>query len=107
MSDRVVAKVMADMRHNLRLGHFISRFHGDEMRAGLILLETLFQFALGLAGPQDQNGSRIAKIRNDLIIVAREVSAVISLARIIGGNSLVFKSARGGLAGTPKLLFHA
>ena len=96
---------MADMRHNLRLGHFVGRFSRDEPCSGFAILESLFQFTLGFAGTKDQDGSSIAKIRDDFIVVARQMPGVLSLARIVGRNGLVFKSPRGWLAGTPKLLF--
>ena len=97
---------MVDVRHNLRLGHFVGRFHRDDVSVGFLFLESLFQFALGLAGTKDQDRSSITKISNDLVVVAREIPGVSSLARIIGRNFLVFKAANGGIAGTPKLLLH-
>jgi hypothetical protein len=102
---RIVVKVMADICHNLRLGHFVGRFHRDELYAGFLLLESFLQFALGFAGTKDQDHSGITKMGNDLGIVAREIPGVFSLARIIGRNVLIFKSAGGRLAGTPKLTF--
>jgi len=97
---------MADVRHNLRFGHFVGRFHRDDVSAGALYLESLFQFALGLAGTKDQNRSSMTKMSNDLVVVAREIPGVSSLARIIGRNFLAFKPANGRIAGAPKLLLH-
>jgi len=71
---RLEFKVMTDVGHNLPIGHFISRFHHDDVSAGSLFLESLFQLTLGLAGTKDQNRSRITKISNDLVVVAREIS---------------------------------
>jgi len=98
---------MANMCHNLRLGHFVGRFHRDDLRASSILFETPFQFALGLPGTKDQNRSGITKMGNDQVVAAPEMPGVLSLACIIGWNSLVFESAGGRLAGRPKLFFDA
>jgi len=87
------AKMMADMRHNLRLGHFVSRFGRDDPGAGFIILEPLFQFALGFARTKNQDGFSITNTGNDLVIIALEAPGVLSLARIIRRNRLVFKSA--------------
>jgi len=100
-----MAKVMADVRHNLRFGHFVGRFHRDDVSAGALFLESLFQLALGLAGTKDQNGSGIAEKGNDLVVVARQMPGVLSLAGIIGWNCLVFKSSGGRLPGTSGLRF--
>jgi hypothetical protein len=97
---------MADVRHNLRFGHFVGRFHRDVVSAGLLFLESLFQFALGLAGTKDQNRSSITNISNNLVVVACEIPGVSSLARIIGRNFLVFEPTNRRFAGTPKLLLH-
>jgi len=101
-----VVKVMADVCHNLWLGHFIGRFRRDEPGPDFAILEPLFQFALSLAGTKYQDRSGMAKMGNDLIVVAREMPGVLSLLRIVGRNFLVFKPANGRLAGSPKLLFH-
>jgi len=100
-----MAKVMADMGDNLRFGHFVIGFHGDDPAAGIRPLESLFQFAFGLAGAKDQNGSDIAEKGNDLVVVARQMPGVLSLAGIIGWNCLVFKSSGGRLPGTSGLRF--
>ena len=63
-------EVLADVRHNLRFSHLIGRFHHDDVSAGALFCESLFQFALGLAGTKDQNRSSITKISNDLVEVA-------------------------------------
>jgi len=96
---------MADVCHNLRFGHFIGRFRRDEPGSGLIILESLLQFALGLARTKDQDLSGMTKMGNDLVIVARQMPGVLSLTRIIGRNCLVLKSAGGRLPGTPGLRF--
>jgi len=100
-----MAKVMADMSDNLRFGHFVIGFHGDDPAAGIRPLESLFQFAFGLAGAKDQNGSDIAEKGNDLVVVARQMPGVLSLAGIIRRNCLIFKSSGGRLPGTSGLRF--
>jgi len=95
---------MADVRHNLPLSHLVGRFHRDDMCAGALFLESLFQFALGLAGTKDQDRSSMTKILNDLVVVTRKIPGVRSLARIIRRDFLVFKPANGRIAGAPKLL---
>jgi hypothetical protein len=79
-----MAKVMADMGDNLRFGHFVIGFHGNDPGAGFRFLESLFQFAFGLAGAKDQNGSGIAEKGNDLVVEARQMPGVLPLAGIIG-----------------------
>ena len=100
-----MAKVMADTGDDLRLGHFVNRFHRNDMGAGFGLLESLFQFTFGLARTQNQDRSGIAKKGNDLVVVACQAPVVLSLARIVRGNRLEFKSAGGWLAGAPGLRF--
>jgi len=100
-----MAKVMADMGDNLRFGHFVIGFHGNDPGAGFRFLESLFQFAFGLAGAKDQNGSGIAEKGNDLVVEARQMPGVLPLAGIIGRNCLVFKTSGGRLPGTSGLPF--
>lgn len=70
-----MVKVMADIRHNLRLGHFIRRFHRDQVSAGAGRLESLFEFAFCFAGTEDQNrfGS-LNKIRFKVPAVSNPLS---------------------------------
>ena len=99
---------MADMCHNLQLGHFVGRFHRDGLRAGFILLESLFQFALGLAGTKDQDRSGITKTGNDLVVVARKMPGVLSAANrrqaLSGIQIAQWKAPRNAGVAFPRLI---
>jgi hypothetical protein len=81
-----MAKVLADMGHNLWIGHFVGRFHREDLRGAFLFLKSLFQLALGVAGTKDQNHSGVSKIGNDLVVVTINVPSVFSLPRIVGWN---------------------
>ena len=71
---------MADMGRDLPLGHFVGCLRGDELQAGLLLLQSFLQFPLGLARPEDQDNRGIMETGNDLVIISREVPGVFPLA---------------------------
>ena len=85
---------MTNPRHDLWLGHFVRRFEGDGARRVGVFLEPLFQFALGLAGAEDQDRFGITEPRNDRVVVARKMPGIFSLARIIRWHLLPWYSNR-------------
>lgn len=68
-------KMLTHHRHHLRLGHFVLRLHRDGVRPWGFL-ETLFQLALGLAGAKYQDRLGRMELRNDLVVVTRQVANV-------------------------------
>jgi hypothetical protein len=81
--------------------------HPEDSRRfwGFLLLESLLQFSLGLARPENQDNGGITKMGNDLVTVSREMPGGFFLARIIRGNLLIFESACGRFAETSRLTF--
>lgn len=99
-------KVMAHLRHDLWFSHSIGCFHGEDASVALVLLEALFQLTLGFAGPKNVDGIGITKCQDDLIVVARELTRMFPLARIIGLGLLSSGRATGGIIGASWLAFY-
>ena len=89
---------MTNMRHDLRLRHFIGHFHYYDVRTGLVFLKPFFQFELGFAGTEYENRPRLTKLRDNLIVVLSEMACIFPLTRRITRNFLGFKWTSGGVA---------
>jgi len=57
----MIAKVLSDFRCNLMIRHLVNGFHTHDASTGVVFLEPLFQFPLGLTRTKDQNGFGITR----------------------------------------------
>lgn len=105
MADGITLEVIHNLRHDLCFGHFVRRLEFDGPGRVGMFVEALLQFALGLAGAEDQNRFGVMEPRNDRVIVPRKLAGVLPLAGIIGRNLLGFEPAMAGLPRTPELFF--
>jgi hypothetical protein len=66
--------VLSDFRRNLMIRHLVNGLNAHDASIEVVFLEPFFQFSLGLARTEYQNGFCIANTRNDRIIVDVEMS---------------------------------
>jgi hypothetical protein len=91
---------------DLALRHLVGRFEAGDAQIEFVPLDTLPEFALGLAGAEEQDRLGRTNLRNNFVVVMGQMARVFPFARIIGRDHLCLKRALGRRAtGATKLLF--
>ena len=98
----------ADFRRNLTNRHPRGSFNAHNASAEIDSFKTFFQFALGRAGTEYQDGFRIANTRDDRVVERVEMARKGSLAGIVRGSVLLWfiGTPERQIAQTAKLRFN-
>jgi len=86
-----MVKIMTNISHHLRLGHFVCYLHHNDVIGGFVLFEPFLQLNLGFARSENQDGTRFMKMRNNLVIKVGEMPRIIPLTRDITGYFVGFE----------------
>ena len=95
-------EALAHFCRDFSIGHLVSGFDADDSRTQALAYKALFEFALGLARTEEEDGCRIANMRDDVIVVPVEMDRELPVPLII--RRALF---RRGSTGKAHVLLHA
>ena len=75
--------MLSNLRHYLRISHLVGGFDTDYTSAEVVLIQSVFELALGLAGTKYENRLCVTNAGNHLVVVTVQLSGQLSLANII------------------------
>jgi hypothetical protein len=83
---RMEWKPLLDLYAYLKVSHFSGVFHADDMLSQPFLLQTLFEFVLGLCGSKNLDLCGVTDMRDDLVIVFAEMVPETPVAYFLRGT---------------------
>ena len=81
----VIAKVVADLRRDLVVGHLVDGFDADDSLAESFARNALFELVLCLARPEDQDRFRVAQMPDDFVVVPAQMDRELPVALVVRG----------------------
>lgn len=76
-------KVLSDFCRNLPIGHLVLCFNSNDALTKILTLYTCFELALCLTRAKDQNGLRVTKMRDHLIVIIVKMLGKLSVSLVI------------------------